>query len=89
MSRKIKKCRGCGRYHEPFEKRTEILGYHEGRPIVKAYPEQDTGFLTFWCDYCKREHLHGMGNGHRVAHCSSSSTTTPFHKTGYYLNEAA
>src|SRR5215208_987602 len=71
--------------------------YHEGRPIVKAYPEQGTGFLTFWCDYCKKEHTHGRGNGHRTAHCrgyynrSYRQVTTaegsPFAKTGYFLND--
>jgi hypothetical protein len=88
---KVKNCRRCGRRHLPFEKKTEILGYHEGRPIIKAYPSQDESeYLTFWCEYCNREHLHGYGNGHRVAHCAISNRKaieSPYRDTGYYLNE--
>lgn len=84
-NKKLSKCHRCGRRHEPFEKKTEIIGHYGDAPIIKAYPEQGTGFLTFWCDYCKKEHLHGRGNGHRVAHCVSSSS--PFEKEGYFLND--
>jgi hypothetical protein len=43
---------------------------------------------TFYCDWCKRWHLHGGEpldedwESHRVAHCHKS---TPFDKYGYYL----
>jgi hypothetical protein len=80
------KCYHCGRRHEPFQMRTIILGYHEGIPIIKAYAEQGTGFLTFWCDYCNKEHLHGRGEGHRIAHCHGGKSA--FEKKGYYLNKA-
>jgi hypothetical protein len=39
--------------------------------------------LKFYCKYCKREHKHGVGHGHRVAHCSNPDS--PYLKTGYYL----
>lgn len=85
-----RKCTRCGRRHEPFGKKTEIIGDWRNTPIIKAYPEEGTGFLTFWCDYCNNEHLHGRGNGHRTAHCVRQrySKESPFAKTGYYLNEA-
>jgi hypothetical protein len=37
----------------------------------------------FWCPFCARYHTHGAARGHRVAHCSDSSS--PFYKTGYVL----
>lgn len=36
----------------------------------------------FWCPYCRKEHTHGAGAGHRVAHCPRP---TPLTATGYYL----
>jgi hypothetical protein len=93
----MRKCRYCGRRHEPIpHDKTVILGYHEGRPIIKAVPEEGSGFLTFYCEYCKKEHLHGRGNGHRAAHCfyvrygaygKKIETHSPFLEGGYYLNE--
>jgi len=82
----MRKCRYCGRRHEPIpHKETVILGYYKNTPIIKAVPEEGTGFLTFYCQYCKREHLHGRGDGHRVAHCTWESNS-PFRETGYFLN---
>jgi hypothetical protein len=88
------KCHFCGRRHKsiPHDK-TVILGRFivgpepEARPIpvVKAEPEWGTGFLTFYCEYCKVEHLHGRGDGHRVAHCLGNRSS-PFNGTGYFLN---
>lgn len=39
--------------------------------IVKALPRSDgvPGFM-FWCPWCKRWHLHGIGEGSRASHCS-------------------
>ena len=87
-----KPCRYCGRRHEPIpHDKTIILGYYQGVPIIKAVAEVGTGFLTFYCEYCKREHLHGYGDGHRVAHCDSHptgrQTPSPFLDTGYFLNQ--
>ncbi len=35
-----------------------------------------------WCRYCRAFHYHGIGAGHRAAHCA---TTTPYTATGYTL----
>lgn len=62
-------------------KKTPIIGYHnEEFPIIAAYWED--GQLTFWCSYCQRNHLHGWGDGHRVAHCDEDN---PLKENGYIL----
>ena len=88
-----RKCRYCGRRHEPIpHDKTVILGYKDGIPIIEAEPETGSGFLTFYCQYCRREHLHGRGDGHRGAHCiyhpTGRQTSSPFLETGYYLKSA-
>ena len=37
---------------------------------IKAHKDEDTGFLSFKCEWCKRIHHHGQGYGPRVSHCS-------------------
>jgi hypothetical protein len=51
-------------------------------PVVKGLPRFDgvPGFM-FWCPWCRRWHLHGVGEGHRAAHCAKG----PFVETGYIL----
>ena len=95
------KCSTCGRYHRPIEKKTIILGYesHPEReikfskiPIVQAEPD-NWGMLTFYCEYCKTEHRHGIGEGDRAAHCSRTlhkrgreiPSNSPFIECGYIL----
>lgn len=53
--------------------------------IVKALPrfDQVPGF-QFFCPWCKRWHLHGIGEGHRGEHCSVNSDS-PFLEMGYVL----
>ena len=41
--------------------------------------------LKVWCKYCNRNHLHGRGYGHRVAHCDDPAS--PYRATGYILIE--
>ena len=41
------------------------------------------GGLQVWCKYCNRNHLHGFGYGHRVAHCPDPDS--PYRTTGYIL----
>jgi hypothetical protein len=36
----------------------------------------------FYCEFCKRKHIHGLGKGHRVAHCFVDSE---FYQHGYVL----
>lgn len=53
-------------------------------PIIWAEPRIDsTSGLKFYCMYCKREHLHGKGEGHRIAHCTD--VESPYYQTGYIL----
>jgi len=54
------------------------------RPIVHAKRYNAEGMLRFWCMYCAEWHHHGIGEGHRVAHCVGG---TPYSKTGYILQE--
>jgi len=41
------------------------------------------GQWAFYCQYCGTDHVHGAGEGHRVAHCHNSDS--PCRKTGYYI----
>jgi hypothetical protein len=36
-----------------------------------------------WCAHCNVHHLHGVGEGHREAHCND--TASPYWKRGYNL----
>lgn len=52
-------------------------------PVVFGKLRSDfKGGIRFLCPYCKKYHLHGRGEGHRVEHCDR---ITPFSKKGYYL----
>ena len=52
-------------------------------PVILCEERSDLpGGMTFWCPFCKHQHFHGEGEGHRSAHCSEDS---PFDKTGYIL----
>jgi len=52
-------------------------------PVIKGLPRLDfIGGIKFWCPYCRKWHYHGVGNGHRVAHCGLDS---PFQEHGYIL----
>ena len=52
-------------------------------PVFKCFPREDgIYFLQFWCPYCKKWHRHGMGSGHRVAHCGEE---TPLRERGYII----
>ncbi len=63
-------------------------------PLIRARRSIDpngTALLTFWCPFCKCEHVHGAGarrgngDGHRVAHCHVAES--PFRERGYVLWE--
>ena len=51
-------------------------------PALPAYPRTDGAGLRVWCAWCRRWHLHGIGYGHRAAHCSPPS---PYTESGYVL----
>lgn len=46
------------------------LGFDEkGYPLIACW-KIDNYHYSFYCRFCKRIHNHGLGNGHRVSHCS-------------------
>lgn len=52
-------------------------------PVVEAHRQRDQ--LVFHCEYCRRNHYHGLGDGHRQAHCFDAFS--PYLQTGYVLRE--
>jgi hypothetical protein len=52
-------------------------------PIINATRTKH-GKLKFYCQHCFQWHYHGLGNGHRLAHCVKPNG--PF-KRGYILHE--
>ncbi len=60
----------------------------EGRPILSAYiyGAGENARMRVWCRYCKQWHSHGVGEGHRIAHCSNRNRK--YKKTGYFLKSA-
>jgi len=55
----------------------------EDVPTLMAYDRDDGHGLAVWCRHCDGWHLHGQGNGHRMAHCHVEGS--PYIKTGYVL----
>lgn len=55
-------------------------------PTILAKPRTDhiEGW-QFYCRYCRRNHLHGEGLGHRQAHCSDPNS--PYKLSGYILTD--
>ena len=51
-------------------------------PELPAYHGND-GCLHAWCQHCGDWHHHGIGGGHRVAHCLPAAS--PYRRTGYTL----
>jgi hypothetical protein len=41
--------------------------------------------LKIHCEYCNKAHYHGLGDGHRVAHCLDESSL--YLRTGYIIQE--
>ena len=52
-------------------------------PIFNTEISVDGSQQSFKCPHCKRLHHHGIGIGHRVAHCHKDDS--PFKDKGYYL----
>ncbi len=40
--------------------------------------------IAVWCPFCKLYHQHGVGDGHRAAHCDSGKGS-PFNSSGYII----
>jgi hypothetical protein len=64
----------------PEGKRTSSA---QATPTLPAFADEQ-GFLRVWCQPCNRWHYHGMGAGHRVAHCIDKRS--PYRDTGYTLH---
>ena len=60
----------------------DIAPADDGVPILIGEPITELSWRA-WCPYCRRYHIHGAGEGHRVAHCLDDAS--PFDGTGYYL----
>ncbi|WP_425343064.1 hypothetical protein [Priestia megaterium] len=54
-------------------------------PILLAVESHPDGRLSAWCPYCIEFHHHGVGEGHRQAHCTNEAS--PFKETGYILKK--
>lgn len=69
-----------------IEKCSDKLTILTTEPKLPAYfresPRVADRFLAVWCRYCGCLHLHGEGDGSRVAHCPIK---TPYSETGYFL----
>lgn len=57
----------------------------DGDPIFKISAARKGESLVFRCPFCGEVHTHGIGNGHRVAHCINR---TMLNRKGYELVEA-
>jgi hypothetical protein len=64
--------------------RTSVIGWRGGVPIIAA--EIVGAELRFHCDHCGEQHIHGLGDGLRVARCLKPGG--PFAK-GYFLKAYA
>lgn len=62
----------------------QILSQHNGKklPVFLCEEINDGSQMKFFCPYCLKYHIHGKGEGHRVAHCFDES---PLKKGGYYI----
>lgn len=67
-----------------LHKVTPIVAYEpDGTPVVLCKVTR-TGWI-FWCDFCRKDHTHSIGPGHRVAHCHNYQSR--FYATGYVLTD--
>lgn len=41
--------------------------------------------LKVYCEHCGGYHYHGLGDGHRIAHCMDR--TSDYYRTGYFIHE--
>lgn len=63
---------------------------HNGKNYLVL--ERKKGSNTEKCPFCNTSHVHGNGDGHRIAHCSSDSKDLAFinniqvfKKDGYFI----
>lgn len=58
-------------------------------PILKGF-ERGNGFISVWCPECNKFHSHGIGEGHRTAHCgiinkNNQIIKSPYDEHGYII----
>ena len=63
-------------------KRLDERWDNDKQKFIIPCKDNDGVHFKFYCIWCGREHLHGRGEGHRVAHCDKGS---PYKEDGYYL----
>jgi len=51
-------------------------------PLIECEADKDGVHYKFYCKYCGEYHIHGIGEGHRLSHCTWPS---PYKDTGYIL----
>jgi len=55
-------------------------------PIILCKEREDInlrGAMKFYCPYCRKNHCHGTGEGHRIAHCHNEKSL--FERHGYII----
>lgn len=75
-----------------FATQFDALGLTDDRgiPFVVAFPREKLDGLKMACRYCRAWHYHGVGCGHRGAHCPDHDERgweihSAYHATGYIL----
>lgn len=88
---KVKRLVVTDEWEELNSKVQELLEWNERReaskmkiPVLMAVERNKEGHLSVWCPYCERWHHHGIGEGHKAAHCDGDS---PFRQTGYIIKK--
>jgi len=61
----------------------QVVDLSDVPPVLDAHDRPDNGGLAVWCRYCLKWHLHGAGEGCRVAHCDKKDS--PYTRSGYTL----
>lgn len=77
-------CEECEK--KDIRKPTRLVKKYDEYPYLLILPRDDNAYV--WCAYCKKFHIHGLGGGHRGAHCSVYSPhkcKSSFERTGYFL----
>jgi hypothetical protein len=74
----------------PWEELVEGSESWSAPPVLDAYERVIDGNVVawwVWCDWCECFHIHGVGPGHRNAHCLPQ-VGSPYDLIGYRLRLA-
>jgi hypothetical protein len=82
-------------YTDSGEKTVEGIPIMNTKKMPYIFKGKELYRQKFWCPFCKEWHTHGVGEGHRQAHCHpqvknkntkiQEYVDSPYEKTGYYL----